>query len=107
MANNLHRKQLRFAKMFHLLLDFARKNGYEWKIGWAYRDKETAKRLGMENSLHTKVLAIDLELYKDGKYLTKTIDHLELGKYWESLGGSWGGRFNDGNHYSLEHEGKK
>ena len=31
----------------------------------------------------------------------------ELGEYWESIGGSWGGRFNDGNHYSLEHNGVK
>lgn len=31
-----------------------------------------------------------------------------LGQYWESLGGSWGGRFKsrpDGNHFSLEHDG--
>jgi hypothetical protein len=27
--------------------------------------------------------------------------------FWESIGGSWGGRFNDGNHYSLEHRGMK
>ncbi|HBJ0947911.1 TPA: M15 family metallopeptidase, partial [Escherichia coli] len=30
------------------------------------------------------------------------------GEYWESLGGSWGGRFKsrpDGNHFSLEHNG--
>jgi hypothetical protein len=30
-----------------------------------------------------------------------------LGLKWESMGGSWGGRFNDGNHYSLEHEGRR
>ncbi|MGO3686517.1 MAG: M15 family metallopeptidase, partial [Proteus vulgaris] len=42
------------------------------------------------------------------KYLTATSDYKELGEYWESLGGSWGGRFKtrpDGNHFSLEHNG--
>ncbi|HAO1973206.1 TPA: M15 family peptidase, partial [Escherichia coli] len=31
------------------------------------------------------------------------------GEYWESIGGTWGGRFSraDGNHFSLEHNGVK
>lgn len=32
---------------------------------------------------------------------------LLIGEYWESIGGAWGGRFNDGNHYSLGHGGRK
>lgn len=61
----------------------------------------------MPNSLHYIGLAIDLNLFKNGEYLKDTNDHKELGEFWESLGGSWGGRFNDGNHYSLEHNGRK
>jgi len=30
-----------------------------------------------------------------------------LGEYWEGMGGSWGGRFSDGNHFSLTHNGVK
>ena len=30
-----------------------------------------------------------------------------LGEWWESQGGTWGGRFRDGNHYGLEHDGAK
>jgi len=30
-----------------------------------------------------------------------------LGEYWESIGGSWGGRFGDGNHYSLKYKGRR
>ena len=32
-----------------------------------------------------------------------------LGEWWEKQAADarWGGRFNDGNHYSLEHEGVK
>ena len=62
-------------------------------------------------------LAIDLDLFKDGEgfemgckvYLTKTEDHRKLGEFWESLHPlcRWGGRFGDGNHYSLEHGGVK
>jgi hypothetical protein len=39
--------------------------------------------------------------------LESTEAHTPLGEQWEKMGGTWGGRFNDGNHYSLEHEGKK
>ena len=60
-----------------------------------------------ENSLHYDKLAIDLNLYKGGVWQMETEDHRELGEYWESIGGSWGGRFGDGNHYSLEHRGYK
>jgi hypothetical protein len=40
-------------------------------------------------------------------YLKETKDHAFLGEFWEEMGGSWGGRFNDGNHYSLEHNGRR
>ncbi len=78
----------------------------------AFRSPEEALRLSrrkqgtaISNSLHTKGLAVDLNLYRDGQYLPHTNDHLPIGLVWEAMGGSWGGRFNDGNHYSLEHEG--
>jgi len=61
----------------------------------------------MKNSLHYIRLAIDLNLFKGGVYLTETMDHETLGLYWEGIGGSWGGRFGDGNHYSLEYKGRR
>jgi hypothetical protein len=67
----------------------------------------------MKGSLHELGLAQDIDLYKDGKYLEKTEDHTPLGEYWEALGKTlgwplaWGGRFKDGNHYSLAWGGKK
>jgi hypothetical protein len=65
------------------------------------------------NSLHHIGLAADLNLYRDAKYLAQTADHRELGEWWEKLGDTlnlplrWGGRFHDGNHYSLEWQGYK
>jgi hypothetical protein len=50
-------------------------------------------------SKHYIKAAADLNLFKSGQYYNKTEDHLEFGEYWESIGGVWGGRWNDGNHY--------
>ena len=55
------------------------------------------------NSLHYKRLAIDINLFHNGTYLTKTSDHKFAGDFWESLHiqNRWGGRYRDGNHYEL------
>lgn len=94
--------------MLAKLIDEADILGYELTIGRAYAS-EAANRAdgGIENSNHRNRLAIDLNLFKNGRYLTSTKSHKPLGEYWESIGGTWGGRFNDGNHYSLEHNGIK
>jgi len=64
---------------------------------------------GAAFSCHKLRLAIDLNLYRDGKYCRETEDHRELGEWWENEHplNVWGGRFNDGNHYSMTHEGMK
>ncbi len=53
------------------------------------------------NSKHYLKLAVDINLFLNGEYLSKTEDHKIFGEYWEELGGIWGGRFDDGNHYEL------
>lgn len=109
----LLQKQFRFMRMKAQLYAFAWKSGYEITQGDGYRDPRVfgkqgeRKGYGESFSLHKVRLAEDLNLFKNGKFLTATEDHEPLGIYWESLGGSWGGRFGDGNHYSLEHEGRK
>ena len=87
-----------FVKNIGKLIQHAYDLGYELSFGDTYPGKFKHKA----NSFHNKGLAIDLNLFKDGVYLTKTSDHEPLGLFWESLGGSWGGRFSapDGNHYS-------
>jgi hypothetical protein len=108
---SLGSKQRKFTYMVGLLIKWAYENGYELSLGDAYRDPRVFGDVGVydgygrRNSNHKVRLAIDLNLFKDGKYLTSTEDHKPLGDYWESIGGDWGGRFNDGNHYSLEHNG--
>jgi hypothetical protein len=85
-------------KMLVLLILYAFERGYELSGGDLY-----AKTGHIKGSFHYKRLAIDLNLFKNGVYLRKTEDHRFLGEFWESIGGTWGGRFRkkDGNHYSL------
>lgn len=108
----LSEKQQRFAHMVGELIHKAESLGYGITFGEAWRSPEEADRLakagkGIKRSLHCDRLAIDINLFKNGQYLSDTQDHLLLGIWWEEQGGSWGGRFVDGNHYSLEHEGRK
>lgn len=98
------------------LIEFAYSNGYELTFGDCYRDPRChghtgfAEGYGSADSLHKERLAIDFNLFKNGKYLTKTEDHRILGKFWISLGNGaeWGGEGSrgDANHYSLSHDGK-
>jgi hypothetical protein len=92
-------KQDQFTGMVALLILYARSMGYQLTFGDAYRDPRV--EYGHPQSFHRDRLAVDFNLFKDGTYLTRTEDHKPLGLYWESMGGSWGGRFEDGNHYSL------
>jgi len=69
-----------------------------------------AKTGHKQNSNHYNRLAIDLNLFtKEGSYITDSLAHKPFGEYWESLHPlcRWGGRFNDGNHYSIEYGGRK
>lgn len=103
--SELREKQSEFVRMVAMLIRYADLHGYDLTFGDAYRDPRVP--YGHPVSLHKCRLAIDLNLFKDGTWLTKTEDHQPLGEYWESIGGTWGGRFNDGNHYSLAHDGRK
>ncbi len=103
----LRQEQVKFARMVPRLIDKAFEMGYEVTIGDAYRDPRVhgdfgiKKGYGHPKSFHKKRLAIDLNLFKDGEFLGSSEDHRPLGEWWESIGGTWGGRFRDGNHYSL------
>lgn len=108
----LREKQSRFVKMQARLIDWAYAHGYELTLGDGFRDPRVFGDLGVHKgygkaySNHKRRLAQDYNLFKDGKFLSSTEDHRPLGEYWESIGGAWGGHFNDGNHYALEHEGR-
>lgn len=112
--SDLLERQFKFSRLLPKLFDKAFELGYEITVGEVYRTPEQAKinaskGSGISNSLHTQRLAIDIQLFLAGNYLNKSDSYRLLGEYWESLGGSWGGRFTrqDGNHFSLEFNGVK
>lgn len=106
-----------FAHLAAKLILEAVKRGYDVTFGEAWRTPEQARvnarnGSGSINSLHISRLALDLNLYRDGKWLTKTEDHAELGLVWKSFHPDcrWGGDFKsrpDGNHYSMTPDGGK
>ena len=110
-------KQQLFSQLVAKLILRASELGYQVTLGEAYRTPEQAALnalagQGISNSLHTQRLAIDLNLFKDNKYLATSSAHKPLGDYWKTLheGCCWGGDFQpraDGNHYSLSHDGRK
>lgn len=101
----LGKKQEKFSRMLVYLLVYIHSKGYNVRMGHVFRCDDC--NTGKEHSVHKLKLAVDINLFWNGTYLTSTEDHREFGEYWESLGGSWGGRFGDGNHYSIEHNGVK
>lgn len=112
----LGEKQELFMRLVPRLIDKAHELGFEIRGGDLFRDPRMHGRMGEKigygnaNSCHKLKLAIDLNLFdQDGNYLPETEAHRELGEWWEQQHEltCWGGRFNDGNHYSITHEGSK
>ena len=103
-----------FASLLPALIQEAHTLGFTVRLGEAYRPPETARLyalqgIGIANSLHCDRLAIDLILDRDGVWQKNTETYLPLGEFWEKLHplARWGGRFRDGNHFSLAHGGAR
>ena len=109
---SLGEKQRRFPLMVADLIRWAYAHGYQVTLGDAYRDPRVygipgeTRGYGHPYSAHKLRLAIDLNLFRDGEYLTDGKAHAPLHDYWDSIGG--GKRIEaDMNHYSLEHDGRR
>lgn len=110
----LREARCQFTALLPGLIQQAHNLGLECAAGEVQRDARVAalnaqSGAGIRNSVHIHGLAIDLHLYRSGKYLPQTSDHAELGAWWEQQHplARWGGRFGDGNHYSFEWQGRK
>lgn len=109
----LRQQQVKFAQMTSALIAKAFELGYEVTLGDAYRDPRLHGEIGVKmgyghpKSCHKLRLAIDLNLFRNGVFITDDKGHKELGEWWELQGGSWGGRWKDYNHYSLAWEGMR
>jgi len=114
--STLLRRQMLFSRLVVRLIDRAHQLGFDVTLGETYRPAETVELYawqgrGTRGSLHPLRLAIDLHLFRNGVFLTRSEDHEPLGHYWKTLhmDARWGGDFRpkvDGNHYSLDWEGR-
>lgn len=116
---SLSAKQQRFTECVATLIAYAVSRGYGLTFGDAYRDPRLHGPFGERkpgsyaaaSSVHKLRLAVDLNLFVDGEYITSG-DHYayqELGTFWESMDkdARWGGHFDDANHFSFTHYGVK
>ena len=109
----LGQKQELFIRLLPRLIDKAHELGFEMRGGDLFRAPSVhgafgeKKGYGRGRSCHKLKLAIDLNLMLNNKLIRTTKGHKGLGLWWEKQHElcRWGGRFNDGNHYSLTHNG--
>ena len=106
----LKEKQFQFGEMVWKLLSWLVTNGYAYRFGDAWRSTDslsvpgTSVKISYQELLvangkskvkygkHNDRLAIDLLIAKDGADLQDE-EYRPIGEYWESIGGTWGGRF--------------
>jgi hypothetical protein len=111
---SLNKKQVRFTKTLGKFLVWCADNGFQVIAAELFRTPEQAaiyakQGKGIKNSVHTKKLAVDLFLLKDGKITWNTEDYRPLGEKWISMDtdARWGGVFKnrDAVHFSFTHGG--
>lgn len=111
----LREKRVAFTLLVAEMIHEATVLGYEIALNEVLRSAAAAiananAGKGISNSLHRIGLAVDVALYRQGVYLKDSEDYRDLGLWWEAQSTPeytlcWGGRWNDGNHLSMMHEG--
>lgn len=108
---SLRKDRCDFTRCLAYLVLYAYEIGYECNFDEGM-DRKTVKDPTSDHKAHSNHdvgLAQDINLFKNGVWLTKTEDHALLGAKWKTLHplARWGGDFGDGNHYSFEYQGRK
>jgi hypothetical protein len=105
-------KQERFAWLVSALITKAHSLGFEVRLQelarTEYQAKENARLgVGVEKSAHINKLAIDIVLTQHETILEDTASYQELGEWWcdQDPDCRWGGDWDDGGHFSVEHWG--
>src|SRR6185437_5899335 len=80
----LHEAQALHVQLVAKLITYVYSLGYELTWGEAYRTQEQAQwdadhGIGIAQSVHCDRLAVDLQLFKDGRYLTNSTDYAFMG----------------------------
>ncbi|MCX8070222.1 MAG: M15 family metallopeptidase [Thermodesulfovibrionales bacterium] len=101
LKTNIISEQTEFMLNVAQLIVYAHFAGFQFSGGELYRTKEQQEIYVREgksmtmNSMHLNRLAIDINFFKDGKWLQDKESLKALGVYWESLNpkNKWGGNF--------------
>ncbi len=108
--SELVNRQIEFSRKIASLIAHAYTLGYGITLGDAYRDPrvfgDTSESIGYghANSNHKRRLAIDLNIFIDGEYITDNLPYKKLHSFWKLLGGSM--IENDLNHFSIKYKGQ-
>jgi hypothetical protein len=113
----LRKRQFEFNHKLELLYGYIHSHGYNCVTDEVNRPPELSRLYAEQNkgrhpSIHELKLAADIDIFKaddpeskiplsDGKLFQ------DIGEYWESIGGTWGGRWGDGRHFSHEYRWMK
>lgn len=106
-VSQLLEMQFTFTLNIAKLIVWAYDHGYKATLAEGYDDDGKGH---MPGSLHYVRLAQDINLFKDGQLLRKSEEYKRLGDTWKALNplNRWGGDFpGDGNHFSMEFQGRK
>jgi len=108
---SLRQKQSLFAKLMgELLVWIYTHEGWEVTFGEGSVNPLRKEFYHMRGSLHRKRLALDINLFLHGKWISDGSHPIWtlIGEKWESMHPlcRWGGRFRDANHFSVTHGGK-
>lgn len=98
---SLGKEQELFMRDFAKLLNFLHESGYEVRGGELERTQtmqEIYVKQGKSKTMrsnHLRRLAVDLHIFKDGRWLQEKSELSNIGEYWESLNEAnrWGGNF--------------
>ena len=98
----LREQQSLFSRDVARLMLWLSGNGYEYTLGEAHRTIEQQKihvaagRSLTMNSQHLKRLAIDLNIFKEGRLIQTKAELQAVGEFWEALDPTnrWGGNWN-------------
>jgi len=109
----LSQKQQYFGDMFTILLVWAKLKGYKFSIGEVFRPPEMQriyeeqKKTWTSYSRHQDKLAVDLFLYKNGRFSNSIADYRPLAKFWKMLDekNRWGGDWSTKDIYHFEYAG--
>ena len=108
--------QMQFAQDAAKLIQQAKVLGYEVTLAEAWRTPQQAQwdaqhGTGISHSLHTRRLAIDLDVFVEREYQKDDSSgcYSALGAWWTALGPDhyWGGEWGDLDHFSISPDGGK